>query len=132
MQRATESGATTGFPVASPSSRGIERIRADATPVAAPARWAVNTPQVRPGFIDHLKALFNAPPGFYRVIVFTVTDQAFAAAERAPTSDEARTWVSSGAMRLPASVGALPYSTQHYVTALIYEFERGADDRSRT
>jgi hypothetical protein len=106
----------------------LEQIRPDATPLEPPARWAVESPAVREGFIDHIRALFNAPPGFYRVIVFTVTDQDFAASERAPTSSEARNWISSGSVRLPASVGNVPYSDRHYTTALIYEFERRADE----
>ena len=105
----------------------LEQIRADATPVDPPARWAVETPAVRGGFIDHIRALFNAPPGYYRVIVFAVTDQDFAAAERAPTSSEAGSWISSGSLRLPASVGTRAYTAQHYTSALIYEFERPAD-----
>ncbi len=105
----------------------IEQIRADATPIDPPARWAVETARVRAGFIDHIRALFNAPPGFYRVIVFAVTDQDFAAAERAPTSSEARTWASAGSLRLPPDIGARPYTEQHYASALIYEFERRAD-----
>jgi hypothetical protein len=105
----------------------IEQIRSDATPFEPPARWAVETPTVREGFIDHIRALFNAPPGFYRVIVFTVTDQNFAGSERSPTSNEARNWISAGSMRLPETVGARLYSARHYTTALIYEFERRAD-----
>jgi hypothetical protein len=105
----------------------IEQIRSDATPFEPPARWAVETPTVREGFIDHIRALFNAPPGFYRVIVFTVTDQDFAGSERAPTPNEARSWISAGSMRLPERVGTRLYSDSHYTTALIYEFERRAD-----
>jgi hypothetical protein len=105
----------------------IEQIRADASPVDPPARWAVATPRVRDGFLDHLRALFNAAPGFYRVIVFAVTDRDFAAGPRDPTSDEARRWASGGSLRLPAEVGARPYSDRHDTTALIYEFERPAD-----
>ena len=105
----------------------IEQIREDATPLAVPARWAVETPMVRAGFIDHIRALFNAPPGFYRVIVFAVTDQDFAAGERSPTSSEARTWLTSGSVRLPPGIGTRSYTAQHYTTALIYEFERRAD-----
>jgi hypothetical protein len=110
----------------------IEQIRSDASPVEPPGRWAVDTPRVREGFIDHIRALFNAPPGFYRVIVFTVTDQAFAASERPPTSKEARTWISAGTLRLPETVGALPYTNEHYTAALIYEFERRADQAEAT
>jgi hypothetical protein len=104
----------------------IEQIQADAAPVASPARWAVNTPPVKSGVIDYIRALFNAPPGFYRVIVFTVTDQDFAAANRPPASSEARSWITAGSLRLPETVGKLPYSERHYTTALIYEFERSA------
>jgi hypothetical protein len=105
----------------------LERILADATPVESPARWAVETPMVRGRFIDHVRALFNAPPGFYRVIVFTITDQDFAAGAREPTSKEARNWIAFGSLRLSEDVGALAYSEKHYTTALIYEFERRAD-----
>ncbi len=113
-----------GFALAS----RIEHIRADATPFAAPERWAVDTPRVREGFIDYIRALFNAPPGFYRVIVFVVTDQDFAAAEQAPTSAEARAWVTGGGLRLPERIATQPYGPHHYTSALIYEFERRRDE----
>ena len=112
-----------GFALAS----RIEQIRADATPVEPPARWAIESPQVRASFVDHIRALFNAPPGFYRVIVFAVTDQDFAAGPRPPSSADARAWSSSGSLRLPATLANRPYSQDHYTTALIYEFERRAD-----
>jgi hypothetical protein len=105
----------------------LERIQPDATPVEPPARWAVETPMVRGRFIDHVRALFNAPPGFYRVIVFAATDQDFAASAKEPTSNEARNWISAGSLRLSETVGARAYTEQHYTTALIYEFERRAD-----
>lgn len=113
-----------GFALAS----RIEHIRADASPFDAPERWAVDTPKVREGFIDYIRALFNAPPGFYRVIVFVVTDQDFAAAEQAPSSAEARAWVTGGGLRLPERIAAQPYGPRHYTTALIYEFERRRDE----
>lgn len=102
----------------------IEHIRADASPMPDLERWVVDTPRVRAGFIDHVRALFNAPPGFYRVIVFVVTDQDFVAAEQAPTATEAREWLTGGGLRLPAGIALQPYGARHYTTALIYEFER--------
>ena len=113
-----------GFALAS----RIEHIRADASAFAAPERWTVDTPKVREGFIDYIRALFNAPPGRYRVIVFVVTDEDFAAAERAPSSAEAREWVTGGGLRLPQSIAEQPYGPRYYTTALIYEFERRADE----
>jgi len=109
----------------------IEQIQPDATPAALPARWAAQPARVRAGFLDHIRALFNAPPGYYRVIVFTVTDQSYAAGERPPTSGEAQSWLSAGSLRLPDVVGAAPYSDRHYTMALIYEFERRADQEAR-
>jgi hypothetical protein len=108
----------------------IEQITADGTPVDPPARWAADTAPVRGSFIDQIRALFNAPPGFYRVIVFAVTNQDFTASGRPPTSGEAREWVLAGAMRLPETIGSLRYSPAHYTTALIYEFERRADEEA--
>lgn len=102
----------------------IEQIREDASPFLPPARWAVGAARVREGFIDHIRALFNAPPGFYRVIVFAVTDEDFAAGARAPTATEAREWITGGGLRLPEGIALQPYGARHYTTALIYEFER--------
>jgi len=105
----------------------IEQIRADASPMV-PGRWAVSTTPQPHSFNDYIKALFSAPPGYYRVIVFVVTDQSFAAANREPTRDEAADWLSSGAIRLPSELAAKPYTSEHYTAALIYEFERKRDD----
>jgi hypothetical protein len=104
----------------------IEQIRADASPMAA-GRWAVTMPPPH-SFNDYIRALFSAPPGYYRVIVFVVTDQSLSAANRQPTREEAAAWVSSGAIRLPSELAARPYTGEHYTAALIYEFERKRDD----
>jgi hypothetical protein len=105
----------------------IEQIRPDATPVQSPARWAVGTRTPGAGFLDYIRTLFNAPPGYYRVIAFIVTDQEFAASRQPATPDEARQWATGGYLRLPEPLGVRPYGEGHYTTALIYEFERRAD-----
>jgi hypothetical protein len=109
----------------------IEQTRADAAPMSPPARWVAATPKT-PSLAEYVKALFNAPPGYYRVIVFVVTDQVFSAAERKPTSAEANEWLSGGALRLPAEVRVRPYTPEHYTAALIYEFERRRSDEQAT
>jgi hypothetical protein len=81
---------------------------------------------------EYIKALFNAPPGHYRVIVFVVTDQPFAATGQEPGSQEASAWLAAGALRLPSQIGREPYSSEHYTSALIYEFERNRDTRQAT
>lgn len=115
-----------GFALASRA----EQIHADASPYPSPERWSVNRGGAGRSFADRLRALFNAPPGHYRVIVFVVTDQDFAAAPRTAPEAEARAWVSGGGLRLPSSIAALPFTGTHYATALIYEFERRSERES--
>jgi hypothetical protein len=111
-----------GFAVAS----RIEQIQADASPAPATERWlAMDRPAQ--GFVDFIRALFDARPGLYRLIVFAATDASYTAGERAPTSGEAQSWMYRGLMQLPSSVGMLPYGPEHHTTALIYEFERPSD-----
>ena len=43
---------------------------------------------------------------------------------------EATEWLNSGALSLPRSLAERAYSSEYYTTALIYEFERGAQDQS--
>jgi hypothetical protein len=112
-----------GFALAS----RIETIRADAAPAEGAERWTVEMDRPAQGFVDFIRALFDARPGLYRVIVFAATDAAFSAGERAPSSSEARSWMYRGLMQLPASVGRLPYGADHHTMALIYEFEQPAD-----
>jgi hypothetical protein len=112
-----------GFALASRA----EQIHTDASPYPAPERWSVDPEGAGRSFADRLRALFNAPPGHYRVIVFIVTDQDFAAAPRTAPEAEARAWVSGGGLRLPSSIAALPFTATHYATALIYEFERRSE-----
>ncbi len=112
-----------GFALASRA----EQIHSDACPYPAPERWSVDPEGAGRSFADRLRALFNAPPGHYRVIVFVVTDQDFAAAARTAPEAEARAWVSGGGLRLPAAIAAQPFTSAHYASALIYEFERRSE-----
>jgi hypothetical protein len=73
---------------------------------------------------DYLHALFVAPPGYFRLIVFIVSPQPFAPTGKPVTSDEALAWVEQGANVLPSSIGKQRYSDNHACTALIYEFEK--------
>jgi hypothetical protein len=107
----------------------LEQMNADGTPKNLPDRWSVKTPPLRRiNLGDYLQALFTARSGYYRVIVFVVTDQTFAAGARSPTGDEVTKWVSAGGVRLPASIGQKPYGENFATSALIYEFARGPED----
>lgn len=108
----------------------IEQINQDGTPKMPPARFALEPEQVsvfRP--MDYLKALLNGVPGYYRVIVFILTDTPFQASGAKATEAQATAWVSSGVNVLPRTIGDLPFTRDVNCTALVYEFMRkpGAD-----
>jgi hypothetical protein len=108
----------------------IEQINEDGTPKMPPARFAIEPEPVsilRP--MEYLKALLKGVPGYYRVIVFIVTDTPFRASGERPTEAQATEWVSSGVNVLPRAIGDLPFTRDVNCTALVYEFTRkpGAD-----
>jgi hypothetical protein len=111
----------------------IEQINEDGTPKMPPARFALEPEAVslfRP--MDYLKALLKGVPGYYRVIVFIVTDTPFQASDKRPTEAQATAWVSSGVNVLPRAIGDLPFTRDVNCTALVYEFTRkpGADSNA--
>ena len=108
-----------GFAMASQ----IEQINQDGSPKDSMYRWSSETPRIRT--LDaYLNALFTAPPGYYRVIVFVVTSKAFPQRDVKVTSEESKHWVSSGLNKLPEEIGDQEYSSAHRCTALIYEFKQ--------
>ena len=88
-------------------------------------RWSTDLP-AREVFslADYLKALFSAPEGHYRVIVFIVSDQPFATAAAAPSEAQADAWLHGGLNVLPAAIAGLPLGPGHACTALIYQFHK--------
>ncbi|MEZ5878184.1 MAG: hypothetical protein R3D43_10780 [Tepidamorphaceae bacterium] len=107
----------------------LERIRADGYPQDGDARWPLSVSDTREfSLAAMLKGLFFADPGFFRVIVFIISDQPFRESGQAPTAQEATEWLNKGFNTLPESAAARPSTARHAVTALIYEFERAADD----
>lgn len=107
----------------------IELIRADGAP-EADGRWSLKSPAlIRISLTEFLKALFTAKVGHYRTIAFLATDASLQPdPSKKPTPEGAADWVSQGSPTLPAAIGNLPFTPEHNVTALIYEFERKTPD----
>ena len=103
----------------------LEQITPDGTPKSDPQRWSTALPE-QPVFSlgDYLRALFAAPRGDYRVIVFVVTSQPFGTAARAATNAQAEAWLSGGLDRLPRSMQALPFDADVEASALVYQFRK--------
>jgi hypothetical protein len=104
----------------------IEQINLDGTPKNIPDRWSVETKNIGKSISlrDYIKALFNAPKGRYRVIVFIVTDAPVIPNNETPTEIESEEWIHGGSVALPQTIAKRIYSENYYTTALIYEFER--------
>ncbi len=102
----------------------LERINPDGTPMQDPERWRVEAqPLASFSLRAYLQALFAAPSGQYRIIVFVVSSEPFAQAGEV-TRSEALAWLHEGLNRLPDGIADSSYTDRHAVTALIYEFEQ--------
>lgn len=109
----------------------LERIDADGTPMQEPTRWSMEKkPLSKFSFSTYLKALFTAEPGYYRVIVFVVTPVPFAQKDAVVTDADARVWLEGGLNKLPESIGSAAYTDGFTCTALVYEFEQPATQKS--
>ena len=76
----------------------------------------------------YIRRLFYAPPGYYRQIVFVVSDIGIAATTPAPTPGELRAIAKDGSAALPPGYGSVPFSWKYKVVALVYEFQKGPAD----
>jgi len=107
----------------------LEQITPDGRPRPDPLRWSTALPE-QPVFSlgDYLRALFAAPKGDYRVIVFIVTDQPFATSGRAASDAQAEAWLSGGIDRLPRALQARPFGSDVEASALVYQFRKTSHD----
>jgi hypothetical protein len=103
----------------------LEQINDNGTPKALPDRWSVEAPRLTTfSFSEYLSALFSAPHGYYRVIVFVITPVPFYQVDAQVTGAMAEAWLTHGLNGLPSSIAALPYTSDAACTALVYEFQR--------
>ena len=109
----------------------IEQIYPDGRPKEGKDRWPLTTQPPRIFSLNsYLRALFTSNPGYYRVIVFVVTDHPVVQSSASANYTAPRDWVWAGANRVPTTIGFLDYTSLVSCTALIYEFQqisRGAD-----
>lgn len=107
----------------------MERIKPNGAPWPDPGRWKSAPSSLGDGSFSlsgFLSALRNSDAGRYRVIVFVVTTKAVTTTGPAPDVAEVREWLNEGGNVLPAQIAARPFTPEHDVTALVYEFERAS------
>ena len=103
----------------------LERIYPDGRSFAAGRRWAVNDKDVQMLSIrDYISRLFGVDEGFYRVVVFVITDQGFGSSDSQTTQAKTTRWLSKGFQKMPQSLAAVKLTSAYTCTALIYEFRK--------
>jgi hypothetical protein len=103
----------------------IEQIQENGKPLTPPTRWSVTVRAYdRLSWSSYLKALVFPPRGFFRIIVFAVTDNSFSSSHKKATRAAAEQWLKSGIHQLPARIGNKSFGANHLCMALIYEFKK--------
>jgi hypothetical protein len=81
----------------------------------------------------YFEGLFAAPYGYYRQIIFVVTDVPLTVDDEYPLESELRTIQRAGASALPNVYSRIAYEPSRYrFYALIYEFEKDEGDTAAT
>lgn len=101
----------------------LERIFDDGRP-DMDRRWFGGEDSGAFSLTRYIRALFLGDPGRYRFLVFLVTDRDFAATGDAIGAEAAEDMLRTGAMTLPRRLANQPFSDDHDVTVLVYEFKR--------
>jgi hypothetical protein len=110
----------------------IEQIFPDGRSMPLPARFSLLPPVPRVFSLSYLEGIVVPRKGYFRVIVFIVTDLPIIQSENPATSDQAAGWPSRGATKLPSKISKTAAPAGLSVTAFVYEFKNStADDTSR-
>jgi Caspase domain len=110
----------------------LERVDASGKPMPGDARFAAPDAREQFSLASYIKQLFFAAEGYYRLIVFVATDQAFTTTGLRLRSKEAGELLARGSNRLPAEYDKLIFTNAHRVSALVYEFRKGSRDGDAT
>ncbi len=107
----------------------IEQFNADGTPKEA-GRWTIAyIPPKKLTISTILQCLFRAKKGYFRIIVFLITDKINPFCGDEPVGmNIAIGWLGGGGVRLPQIIADQEFGPSHYCLALIYEFEKPGDN----
>ena len=106
----------------------LEHIEADGRRKGGTSGFAPPSQETAFNLTDFVKRLFYAPPGYYRQIVFVVSEERIANATPPPTEEQLRAIARDGVSALPSQFESLYLLPNHVILALIYEFRKGPRD----
>lgn len=106
----------------------LEHIQADGTRKPGAAGFGPSSQQQKFSLAGYIARLFYAPPGYYRQIVFVISDEGMAETMAPPTESQLRSIARDGSSALPPAFATVSFDWRYKVLALIYEFEKGPAD----
>jgi hypothetical protein len=101
----------------------MEQIFPDGKSMLPPARFSVSPPMPKTFTLQYFEHLFVPQKGYFRIVVFIVTDQTIVESETPPTEAVASNWPDAGGDALPSVVANTPQPNSVKVTAFVYEFK---------
>lgn len=103
----------------------LEQYRDDGSVLLGdPNRWKEVPPQESFALtISYLQSLFFPRKAHLRTMVFLVTRQNFSSAGQRIDKETAKDWFNQAVNRLPRSIANAPFTPDHAVDVLVYEFE---------
>lgn len=106
----------------------LEAISSDGEALAGAQRYRLPSDRVDFSLVEYIRSLFFAPQGRYRYLAFLVTDQPYVTADRPLDERTALERLRQGGVSLPVHYRNRPFSVDHRVDVLIYEFLKQAAD----
>lgn len=109
----------------------IEQIKENGESLAPPDRWSVQTKSMtKLSWYSYIKTLFFSTPGYFRIIVFLVTNKPFNSSGKKINNTTATNWLNSGLNVLPEKIKRKKFGSDYNCTALIYEFKKPESKRA--
>ena len=111
----------------------IEQTERDGTPKPQPARFPPRLEGTSAQFnlSSYLQMLYKATTGYYRVIIFFVTNRPLDKSVEPVNPEMAKAWYLRGGDFLPSDIGKQAFTKDHRVLAYIYEFEKPENSKAR-
>jgi hypothetical protein len=101
----------------------MEQIFPNGKSMLPPARFSDSPQMPRTFTLQYFEHLFVPQQGYFRIVVFIVTDQPIVESETTPTEAVASNWPDAGGDALPSVVANTPQPNSVKITAFVYEFK---------
>ncbi len=101
----------------------LEQIKSDGESLTPPDRFSKLPPVPKVFSFDYLRHIFIPRTGFFRIIVFIITNQTIQESDQSTTASIAEGWPDHGVPGLPSKVAKELAPQDETVNVYIYEFD---------